>query len=421
MKFITFFLTLLLFKVSAWGAVINVGAGESIQSAINSASNGDVIVLSYPGQYTDDLNITSKSITIRSTDSANTGILGNIVVSAIPTSGQVNFVEFSVSGTIDVNGSGRVVFQNMTVQENLSLQGISDCFIKKSTFAKTISMPQTLDDSGNPSRLAILQSTVSKKVTSKASKNWLGYSNFKDVYLEGTIEVVGNNFHGQSQGGIGIDLNASHSVANIHNNIISHFSTHQSADISEEAIGIRVAGGAKAHIINNWIYSNYDTHNAGTETLSGIGVFVKNTADTKIINNMITNNYIQSGTSDGGSANIWAPSDNVIIGYNGMTNSSYGVAVGGGGTAHNSSTNVSFTASQFLINTTHGGANLGHPDGIYQDHDGSRANIGPNGGCRYIPNGRTTNKAIPISFSATPETVPSNGQLSIKSAGATVK
>jgi len=46
MKFITFFLTLLLFKVSAWGAVINVGAGESIQSAINSASNGDVIVLS---------------------------------------------------------------------------------------------------------------------------------------------------------------------------------------------------------------------------------------------------------------------------------------------------------------------------------------------------------------------------------------
>lgn len=412
---------LLLITINAWGAIINVGAGQSIQNAIQGASNADIIVLTYPGQYNEDLNISSKSITIRSTDSANTGILGSVEVSGIPSSGQVNFIGFSVSGTIDVNGSGRVVFQDMTVQENLSLQGVSDCFIKKSLFSKTISMPQSLDNAGNPTRLAILQSTVSKKITSRASKNWLGYSNFKDVYLEGIIEVVGNIFNGASQGGIGIDLNASHSVANIHNNVIYQFSTHQSIAITEQAIGIRVAGGSKAHISNNFIYNNYDSHNAGTETLSGIGVFVKNTTDSKIINNMFVNNYIQSGTTDGGSANIWAPSANVTIAYNGMANHGNGIAVGGGGVAHNPSTNVSFSVSQFLVNTTYGGTNLGHPDGIYQDHDGSRANIGPNGGCRYIPNGRTTNKPIPISFSATPETIPSNGQISIKSAGATVK
>ena len=48
------------------------------------------------------------------------------------------------------------------------------------------------------------------------------------------------------------------------------------------------------------------------------------------------------------------------------------------------------------------GANLvnkGHPDVTHQDFDGTRNDIGDTGGRNYIPNGTTTDKTIPISFS----------------------
>ena len=67
------------------------------------------------------------------------------------------------------------------------------------------------------------------------------------------------------------------------------------------------------------------------------------------------------------------------------------------------------------------GKDKGLPEVIYNDHDGSRNDIGPNGGRNYIPNGRTTDKPIPISFTASPIAVPVGGIITIESTGATAK
>ena len=61
--------------------------------------------------------------------------------------------------------------------------------------------------------------------------------------------------------------------------------------------------------------------------------------------------------------------------------------------------------------------NQGPPEVVYLDHDGPRNDIGPNGGRNYIPDGRTTDKPIPISFSIAPQIVPVGGTVTIESTG----
>ena len=68
-----------------------------------------------------------------------------------------------------------------------------------------------------------------------------------------------------------------------------------------------------------------------------------------------------------------------------------------------------------------GGKDAGSPKDADKDHDGTRNDIGPNGGRNYIPDGRTTDKPIPISFTIAPQVVPVGGTVTIESTGATVK
>ena len=63
----------------------------------------------------------------------------------------------------------------------------------------------------------------------------------------------------------------------------------------------------------------------------------------------------------------------------------------------------------------------GPPDARYNDHDGTRNDIGMYGGHSFLINGRTTDKPIPIQLSTTPAFVPVGGTVTIESTGATVK
>ena len=163
-------------------------------------------------------------------------------------------------------------------------------------------------------------------------------------------------------------------------------------------------------IFNNKIFRNQDGHPNGTETFVGMGIYVVSTAETKIFGNVLYDNGV-SGGANTGHANIWAPAQNVTIAYNAMTShSGSGMVLGG---AENHAMVNSETGSNLV--------NKGHPDVTHQDFDGTRNDIGDTGGRNYIPNGTTTDKTIPISFSIAPQAVQVGGTVTIESTGATVK
>jgi hypothetical protein len=100
--------------------------------------------------------------------------------------------------------------------------------------------------------------------------------------------------------------------------------------------------------------------------------------------------------------------------------------VGGGVSKHDNLNNVgaSFVGgSPYDYHLAPGsrGINEGPHLPQYNDRDGTRNNIGMFGGHNFIPDGRTTNKPIPIIFSAAPLSVPVGGVITIESTGATVK
>ena len=63
----------------------------------------------------------------------------------------------------------------------------------------------------------------------------------------------------------------------------------------------------------------------------------------------------------------------------------------------------------------------GPPDAQYNDHDGSRNDIGMKGGHSYLPDGRTTDKPIVLGIKAAPIFVPAGGVITIESIGAAPK
>ena len=427
-------LSILLGGTLAHGATITVGAGESIQTAVNGASSGDEIVLTYPGQYVGNVTIAGKGLTIRALNSELTSVLGNFYVSGL-TAGQVmNIQDFNFSGEMNCTGAGtlrmngvqvgdsltcsglkKVTLHDVEIMNALSASQVTDCYIRRSTITKTATIPGNQDANGQPNRLVVLQSTIKEKLTSRAAKAWIGYSNLEESFLEGTLEIVKNEFNGlrsgnSNQAGIGIDLNGTNTTANIHNNKIHDFIHFHYGAINNTCIGIRISGNAKASVFNNKIYKNRDGHSGGTETFVGMGIYVISTADTKIFGNVFYDNGVDGG-SDTGAANIWAPAQNVTIAYNAMTVYSTSGLVRGGAENH------------AMVNSTSGSnlVNKGHPDVTHQDKDGTRNDIGPDGGSNYLTNGRTTNKPIPISFTAAPLAVPVGGIITIQSTGTTVK
>ena len=233
-------------------------------------------------------------------------------------------------------------------------------------------------------------------------------------------------------GGIGIDLNGTQTVANIHNNLIHDFSGDSSSNISNRYIGIRVCGNAKAEIRNNSIKNNKDKNYRGTETYAGMGIYVESTALTTISSNLLTYNYVDRGKDSNyfvqlGNTQVYAPKTNVVMRHNALDRNpvNYPELVKGG-VEHYDTVSSTSEGGGFLSNTVakmegRAGQNSGSPDDYHKDHDGSRNDIGANGGRNYIPDGRTTNKPIPIFFSLAPQAVPIGGTVTIESTGATVK
>ena len=411
---LTFFLSLIIGTTLAHGATHNVGAGESIQTAVDTASSGDTIVLTAPADYDGNVTIEGKALRIVSLLRNNHDIIGSITISSVPAGQSVTFKNLSVSGPVSATDSSLNLLR---------------C---------TLGHEINATNPGNANtQLAVVQSALSGKLHSTLTRTWVGYSDLRQSYFEGQVEIVGNIFNGGGLGGIGIDIYGSSTNAHIHNNIIRDFRGSFNENISNNCIGIRVSGNARSIIQNNAIINNNDSNSGGSEVSVGIGILVSSTSQTKIISNMLHGNYVKEGHKSGstfvehGNTNVHAPKQNVKMSYNSLKKDANNVSLTKGGVESLFSiTDTESDLTKFLtmpagLVVKHGSArgmkNAGSTNGADKDHDGSRNDIGPNGGRNYFPKGRTTDKPIPISFTIAPQIVPIGGTVTIESTGATVK
>jgi hypothetical protein len=396
-----FSLLSLVFGLVCHAATHVVLPGQSLQAAINGAASGDTIVIPTAGAFPENITITGKALRIRGAQAGNHDIEGNFVISAVPAGGKVTLRNLTVLGNLDANGSSLDLLR---------------CKVTGET-----TLPSKLGSTGNEVQLIVVQSELREKLVSKVARSWVGYSTLYRSYFENKVELVGNDFDGRAGGGIGIDLNGTTTTTAIHNNRIHHYSLNAGHGITEECIGIRVAGGANADVINNVIHDCYDGHHVGSETDCGMGVFVKAGAKAVVRANVMWNCLVYGDSDETrGDRLVYAPADSIVR-YNILHSDN---RVGGGVSDHDNLNNVapSFVGGgDYHLAPGARGINEGPHLPQYNDRDGTRNNIGMYGGHNFIPDGRTTDKPIPIIFSAAPLSVPVGGVITIESTGATVK
>ena len=428
---------LLLFGLllSAFGLVCHastrvVAPGTTIQAAINASATGDLIVV-LPGTYDEDLVINGKGLTIRSQNQLSQVRSIQVLNAPAP-------CKFTYLRTVhDFNAtSSSVTLTKSSVTGDLNAVKSSLRMIKCDVDGN-VTVADSTNDANQELEAVILQSTIWEKLTCKAKRSWICYNVIRHCYLEGEVEVTGNDFNGrgvhsipeQQFPGIGIDVNGAATVVRIRNNQVRNYATSTDANLNEQCIGIRINGGAKADIVNNLIYDCKDHNGDGEATNSGMGIFVQSTTGTKILGNAIWGCYASGVNVINGDRLVWAPKANVTLQYNNLWQyypSWVDEALVGGGVVNLDAIN----ADPKLIGGNPYDNNLqsdspcidkGPPDAQYNDLDGSRNDIGMHGGHGYLPDGRTTDKPIVLGIKADPIFVPAGGIITIQSTGAAPK
>ena len=394
-----------------------IAPGASIQAAINASSSGDVIIL-LTGMYDEDLVINGKALTIRT--SGVTPQVKSIVVLNAPA--PCKYSHLRVLGDVNATNTSLTITNcNVMGSVHLSKGGLR---LLKTHVDGDVTVADAVDDAGAELEAAIVQSTIRERLVCKAKRSWICYSTIRHAYLEGVTEVTGNDFDGRGENnvenrfpGIGIDLHGGATHARIRNNRVRNYEGLFTEDINEACIGIRIDGGAKAEIINNNIQECRDNESAGNETYSAIGVLVKSTTGTNILGNIFTYCDVPNGTATNGVA-VWAPKANVTVQYN----LRYSANAPEGGVVNLNDINDSPTVNgDGSLRADSPCLNAGPPDAQYNDHDGTRNDIGMFGGHSYLVNGKTTNKPIVLGLQAAPIAVPVGGIITIQSTGGTTK
>ena len=397
-----------------------IAPGTSIQATINASSSGDVIIL-LTGIYDEDLVINGKALTIRT--SGVTPQVKSIVVLNAPA--PCKYSHLRVLGDVNATNTSLTITNcNVMGSVHLSKGGLR---LLKTHVDGDVTVANAVDDANQELEAAIVQSTIRERLVCKAKRSWICYSAIRHAYLEGVTEVTGNDFDGRGELnvensflGIGIDLHGAATHARIRNNRVRNYQGLFTEDINESCIGIRIDGGAKAEVINNYISHCRDWEEAGNETYSVLGVFVKSTTGTNILGNIFYDIRIGYGGQPATcSKAVWAPKANVTLQYN-LHDGTTGAPDGG-------VVNLNGIYSDPTINgdgSLRAGSpclNAGPPDAQYNDHDGTRNDLGMTGGHSYLVNGKTTNKPIVLGLQAAPIAVPVGGIITIQSTGGTTK
>ena len=421
------FCSLLLGTTLAHGGVIMVSPGQSVQAAVNGASSGDTIRIS-EGVYSENISISEKSLSlvVQPGDSVQV----NNITASNSNSVQKSLYLKNLRIQGYVNGTSHdfnIQSCNITGDVNVDQGSLT---IIKSNIGANLSLNHS-QRLGNPTQAQILQNSIPQKLTCKAGKSIIGYNTIRHAYVEGSSEIVGNDFNGKGSAGIGVDVNGTSTIVKIHNNQIHNYSQVSAQGLSNVCIGIRVDGQAKADIFNNLIFDCYDRHGGGINHV-GIGIFVPSTSGTSIIGNALWGCYKWNSNQSPNNRLVWAPFYNVIFKKNFLwkqqdrqsTTHFAGGVQSVDNIIENNQTAVVFNDlanGDFTPHPSSALINAGSSLPRYNDRDASRNDIGMFGGHNFIPDGRTTNKPIVLDLDVTPIAVPIGGSVTIELTGATVK
>ena len=376
----TFFLSLILATTLAHGATRFVQPNDVLQDVIDASSSGDVIAIVKSPCGTG--SIQGKDLTLRG--------INNVM---------------PVISTLDINNS----------KVNL---------LKVQVGALNVS-----ESSGQKSHLFAHACDLLGSIDNHASSTRLQYCKVYRLKIHKKAEIVGCEFNGNQNKGIGIRVMPT-GRATINNNRI--FDYNGNYVTTGNAIGIKVDNGGVADILNNLIHDCYDRGDSRNRII-GIGVWVQESGISSIRGNIITRCGISTSTNNApDSAIINAPAS-AVIRNNLLSTASFVVGartiltkkiVGGSQSFDDINSDPLFTDfanGDFTLKPDSPCIDKGPPDPQYNDRDGSRNDIGMFGGHNFIPDGRTTNKPIVLGLDVAPIAVPIGGTVTIESTGATVK
>jgi len=377
---LTFFLSLILGTTLAHGATRFVQPNDVLQDVIDASSSGDVIAIVKSPCGTGIIQ--GKDLTLRG--------VNNVM---------------PVIGTLDINNS----------KVNLLKVQVGALNVSESTGQKSHLFAHACDLLGS--------------IDNNASTTRLQYCKVYRLKIHKQAEVVGCEFNGNQNLGIGINVMPT-GRATINNNRIYDYtgSLSWSSSQDRQMIGIRVQSGAIAQIKNNIIYNCKALISYRKDFVDsysrGIGILAESQSTVAIYGNAIwgCGNNSDSGAPLSALINAHA---NAVIKHNLLYNDANTLRkiTGGCQSFYEIDADPKFTDlanGDFTLASDSPCIDAGPPDAQYKDHNGSRNDIGMFGGHSYLLNGRTTTKPIVLSLEM-PIAVPSGGTVTIESTGATVK
>lgn len=394
-------------------ATYSVFSGQSIQTKIDGATNGDTVAI-FGGSYTENLTIANKDVRLQLVAGQTVTLAGNITFSGL--SNAYTFANFtwgsqtdktitvsdcrnftinsikSAAGSITATGSNTVakIFATSLTNGGITISGGANVQgIQSSCTGITVNGSSTADFarctvSGNVSvaagvkRVSVSRCTVTESLDSSSVLTYVSYSTLRFFRQRnnGQAYLVGNTINERrADGGSTIELSDTAFVA-LFNNIIrdgapGDYYTYNGGDNH----GVTVPASARIVSLNNIIY-NYSSHRHGDRGFRLLGS---------------ANNYIASNIVQVQDESFYAPFANNTVTFNlSQSGDAGGVLVQNRINADPTYVND----TDFVLGPTSPARNAGDPDPRFNDIDGTRNDMGIYGGPFYDPEGRTGSKPV---------------------------
>lgn len=420
----------------AQAAVHVIASGDSLQSTIDQASDGDTIRLA-AGSYAENISLT-KGLTIIPASTNAVTVAGNWNISNISTA-PVRLGAFRITGTLSANNVQDIALADMHVSSSMSYSGCG--WHHKNTTSGSITVngcPTTLYASrvnGTLSHTApsascnVIKSTVTGDLDihqastgtvfqctigqnldlANLQRFWVGYSKMRRTTVSNGREgvLVGCHIDGNDLHCNGLLYLTGHTTIAVRNCIIEdcHTYVHQRYAKSYYANGIYAnGGGVKVEVSNTVIRDFYAENTYGSHDpyfhYSANGVCVINGARCTI-----TGSIIYGGNDDG------TGSGRSVYGNNTVSVQHSCIEDWEGGVHPVNCITKPLNDVKFVDMVNYelqAGSpciDLGPPGSIYEDLDGSRNDMGCWGGHAFSPDGWTTPLPMVIATKATPNAV----------------